>query len=329
MIREKFGIFLISTVGRARPVTREARALILNCCVRCLSPAPLTPFLCILNERFPWPFGCDVDIAPRRHPLEEEEEEIVDDDAETEQFACPYAAPVVPLESVDEGKVALNTAPCGAHACGIVELCLTDVPRDAVVHPLGALGDVGPRVHLLDLVVEPLGADLVRSDVGDGLDRGGDDVVFFRLGELGHVSRQDLWDTADLGAHDVEPTARGLDDDCPECFCQRWMQVDVPANHDVADLLVPHAAYHLDAVLEDILLDHLLEIDGLGPRAGDDEACVGLMIQDAWDGCYEEVYSLVVEEAGDDNNGDGVVGTKTMSRDRIVIAERAVCRTIA
>lgn len=82
------------------------------------------------------------------------------------------------------------------------------------------------------------------------------------------------------------------------------------AGHDVADLLVANGAEHLDAVLKDVRLDHLLEVDGLGAGTGNGEARIGVVLEDAGDGGGEEVGALVVEEAGDDDNGDHVAGAE-------------------
>lgn len=119
---------------------------------------------------------------------------------------------------------------------------------------------------------------------------------------------QDLGDAADLGADDVEAAAGGLDDDGAKGLGQRRVQVDVAAHHDVADLFVAHGAEHLDAVLQHVLLDHLLEVDGLGAGAGNDEARVGVVLEDARDGRHQQVGALVVEEARDHDDRDGVVG---------------------
>lgn len=75
------------------------------------------------------------------------------------------------------------------------------------------------------------------------------------------------------------------------------MQVDVAADHDVADVLVAHWAEHLHSVLQNVLLNHLLEINGFRTRACYDEARVGVALEDAWDGGDEKVGSFVVEEA--------------------------------
>lgn len=80
------------------------------------------------------------------------------------------------------------------------------------------------------------------------------------------------------------------------------------ADHDVADFLVTDGAEEFDAVLEDAAFEHLFEVDGFGAGAGDDEAGVGVCGEDSRDGGDEEVGAFVVEEAGDDDDGDGGVG---------------------
>lgn len=107
------------------------------------------------------------------------------------------------------------------------------------------------------------------------------------------------------------------------------------ADHDVADLLVADWPQHLDAVLEDIVLNHLLEVNGFGAGAGNDEARVGVVFQDAGDGGGEQVSTLVVEETRDDDNSDHVVGADACRAalwceasvdDRLVAVEGVVSR---
>lgn len=64
---------------------------------------------------------------------------------------------------------------------------------------------------------------------------------------------------------------------------------------------------HLDAILENATLKHLLEVDGLGSGAGDDEADGRIGREDAGDSGDEEVGAFVIEEARDDDDGNGVV----------------------
>lgn len=259
----------------------------------------------VIRRDLPRPVRADVYAVPRLPPLEEQEEEVVDDGAEAEQLAGPYAAAVVALQAVDEGEIPLAAAVVAARV-EAVELVLADGAGDAVVDALGAERDVGPRVHLADLVVELLGADAAGAHGGDGLARRGDEVLLLGLGEGGHVGGQHLGDAADLGADDVEAAAGGLDDDGAEGLGQRRVEVDVAAGHDVADVLVADGAQHLDVVLQDVGLDHLLEVDGLGARARDDEARVRVVLEDARDHGREQVRALVVEEARDDDDGDHV-----------------------
>lgn len=163
--------------------------------------------------------------------------------------------------------------------------------------------------------MEALRADLTGTDGGDGLARRDDDVVLLGLGERRHVLREDLGDAADLGAHDVETARGGLDDDGAKGFREGRVEVDVAARHDVPDVLVADGAQHLDAVLQHVRLNHLLQVDGLGAGAGDDEARVGVALEDAGDGGGEEVGALVVEEAGYDDDGDHVAGAEADGRD--------------
>lgn len=85
-------------------------------------------------------------------------------------------------------------------------------------------------------------------------------------------------------------------------------------HHDVADFFVADGAEQLDFVLEEAPLEHLLEVDGFGAGAGDDEANVGVEGEDAGEGGDEEVGAFVVEEAGDDYDGYGRVGVQGRRR---------------
>lgn len=267
----------------------------------------------VLCRRFLRPVSTDIDILPREPPLEEQEEQVIHDDAQAEELPGPDAAAVVALQPVNQRKVA-DATPVVAGGVEAVKLLLANGAADAVVDALRAHGDVGPRVHLFDLVVEFVGADLAGAHGGDGFARGGDDVVFFGLCEGGHVRGEDLGDAADLGAHDVEAARGRFDNDGAKGLCQGRVEVDVAAGHDVADVLVADGAEHLDAVLQHVGLDHLLQVNSLGARAGDDEAGVGVVLQDARDGGREEIGAFVVEEARYDDNGDDVVGAEEMRR---------------
>lgn len=263
----------------------------------------------VLDEGLARPVGANVNVLPGKVPLEEEEKEVVDDDAEAKQLAGPYSAAVVALEAVDEGKVADAAAVVAARVEAVKGL-LGDGSGDAVVDALGAEGHVCPRVHLLDLVVEAFGAHLAGADGGDGLAGGENEVVLLGLGEGGHVGGEDLGDTADLGTDHVQAATGRLDDYGPESLGEGGVEVDVAADHDVADVLVANGAEHLDAILQDVCLNHLFEVDGLWAGSSDDEARVGVVLEDAGDGGGEEVGALVVEEARDDDNGDDVVGSE-------------------
>lgn len=186
-----------------------------------------------------------------------------------------------------------------------VEILLAQRARDAVVDALGARRHVRPRVHHADLVVEALGVDFARAQGGDGFARLGDEIVLLGFREARHVLGQDLGDATDARADDVEAAAGGFDDDGAKGFGERRVQVDVAAHHDGADFLVAHGAEQLDFVLQQVSLQHLFEIDGFGARAGDDEAHVGIEGEDARESGDEEVRAFVVEEAGNDYDGDG------------------------
>ncbi|CAH0001750.1 unnamed protein product [Clonostachys byssicola] len=259
----------------------------------------------LLRGHLSGPIAADVDALSRLPPFEEEEEQEVNNNAQTEQFPSPYAAAIVALQPINQCEVA-NPAPRVAARVEAVELLLADLARDAVVDALGAHGHVGPRVHLLDLVVELLGPDAAAAHRRDGLARRGHEVVLLRLRERGHVGGEDLGDAADLGADHVEAAAGGLDDHGAECLRERGVEVDVAADHDVADVLVADGPQHLYVILEDV--------NSLGTGTGDDEARVGVVLQDARDDGSQQVGALVVEQTRNHNNGDYVRGAQAVRR---------------
>jgi len=53
-------------------------------------------------------------------------------------------------------------------------------------------------------------------------------------------------------------------------------------------------------------IESLFEVDGLGARAGDDEAEIFVTGEQEREGGDEEVGTFVVEEAGDYDDGDGI-----------------------
>lgn len=267
----------------------------------------------VVNEPLAWPVGADVDVFPGEPPLEEEEEEVVNNDDETEELAGPDATPVVALEAVDEGEVA-DAAAIVAGRVEAVEVLLRKGTRDAVVDALGAQSDVLPGVHLLDLVVEPFSTDLASSHRGDGFAGREDDIILFGLGEGGHMGGEHLGDATNLCADDVEATTGGFDDNGAEGFGQGGMEINVTADHDVANLLVADGAEHLNAVLQDVGLNHLFEVNGLGARTGDDETCVWVVFKHARDGSDEKIGSLVVEETRDDDNSDDIARAEALGR---------------
>lgn len=263
------------------------------------------------------PIPRQIDIRPGRPHFQEHKQQIVDHDTHTEQLPGPDAAAIVPLQAVDQretlhARSAARGGPAAAEGVVAVELLGAERAGDTVVDALGALRDVGPGVHAPDLVVEALGADAVGAESGDGLGGGGDEVVLLGLGEGRHVLWQHLGDAADARADDVEAAAGGFDDDGAEGLGQARVQVDVAAHHDVADFFVADGAEKLDTVLEDAPFEHLFEVDGFGAGAGDDEADVRVVGEDAGDGGDKEVGAFVVEEARDDYYGDCVVGAEVL-----------------
>ena len=68
------------------------------------------------------------------------------------------------------------------------------------------------------------------------------------------------------------------------------------SDHDVADVFMADGPEHLDTVLEDVRLNHLLEVDGFGTVTGNDEPCVGVVLYNSWDCRGEEICAFVVEE---------------------------------
>lgn len=195
---------------------------------------------------------------------------------------------------------------------GLWVVGITLVAGNEVVDSFGASGDVGPTVHHADLLMKPLPSDsatlfIPAHQQTDSFAGGTDKIILFGLCKDGHMARQDFRDATDTGADNQEVATCGFNQDCAKGLGQTWMQVDVAAHHDVADFFVSDGAEQCDAVVQDVSVEHLLEVDGFGARAGNDEAHVWMGGQDARDGSNEQIGALVVEEARDDDNGDCVV----------------------
>lgn len=79
-------------------------------------------------------------------------------------------------------------------------------------------------------------------------------------------------------------------------------------DHNVADFLVSDGAEEFDSVLEQMAFEHLFKVDGFGAGAGDYKARRGVLGEDGGDSCDEEVGAFVVEEAGNYDDGDRVIG---------------------
>lgn len=89
------------------------------------------------------------------------------------------------------------------------------------------------------------------------------------------------------------------------------MEIDLSAHHHIAHFLVSHRTQHLNSVLKHIPLQHLLQIYCLRPRTCYYELDVWICGEDSRDGGDKEVGTFVVEEAGDDDDGDGVMRADT------------------
>ena len=131
-----------------------------------------------------------------------------------------------------------------------IEIFLGQHTCDPVVHALGALGHVRPRVHRLDLVMEGLRTDAIFAELLDRLPRCRNKIVLLRFGEDCHLLGKHFWDAADSRADDIKAAAGCFDDDGPECFRQAGVQVDMAPHHDVSDLLVPDGTEELNSILE-------------------------------------------------------------------------------
>jgi hypothetical protein len=82
----------------------------------------------------------------------------------------------------------------------------------------------------------------------------------------------------------------------------------VASNHNVANFFVTDGTQHFHTILQDVAFNHLLKVNSFGAGAGDYKACIWMVIEDSRDGGCEEIRAFVIEEARDDNNGDGVMG---------------------
>ncbi len=88
------------------------------------------------------------------------------------------------------------------------------------------------------------------------------------------MRRQDFRNPSDARTDDVQATTRSFDDDGAEGLGETGMQVDMTSHHHISHLLMPHGSEEFDSILQDAPFEHLLEVDGFGSGAGDDEADV-------------------------------------------------------
>lgn len=85
------------------------------------------------------------------------------------------------------------------------------------------------------------------------------------------------------------------------------MQVYVTSNHDVANLFMAYGAQQGDSIVEDMAVEHLLEVDCFWTGTGDYETHVGMRSEDARNRSNEEIGAFVVEKTRDYDDGDGII----------------------
>src|SRR5690242_12725111 len=102
------------------------------------------------------------------------------------------------------------------------------------------------------------------------------------------------------------------------------MEVNMSLHHDVPHLFVTYWAHHQDLLLQYVAFDHLLEIDSLGPIAGDYESDVGICGNYARYRCNKQVGAFVVVQSRDDHycyhivRREGLSGARRRSVLRVV-----------
>lgn len=112
---------------------------------------------------------------------------------------------------------------------------------------------------------------------------------------------QDFRDSAYTRADDIEAAGSSLHYNCPECLRQRRVKVDVTTNHYIANLFVSHSSPHLDPILKHVLFPHLDDVYHFGSVSGQDESHSRVRFAYPRDACHEQVGTLIVEEAADDD----------------------------
>lgn len=189
------------------------------------------------------------------------------------------------------------------------------IPSDQVVDAFSTARDVRPAVHHADLLMETVPTNdstflVLSHQQANGFAGCTDKVVFFRFGKYGHVARENLGDAANSGAYDEQIAAGSLYQDGSKGLGQAGMQVYVTSNHDVAHFFVTYRTQKSDAVVKDMAVEHLFEIDGFWTGTSDYKTHVRMRSENAWDGSNEEIGAFVVEQTRDDNDGDSVIGTE-------------------
>lgn len=291
----------------------------------------------LVDEWLARPVPCDINSRPWLPELKENKDEIVNDDAETEEFTCPNATAIVSLQSINQG-VTLHPSPhtsSAPTAFGMIaiELFFANGACDAIIHPLRASCNIGPRIHHFDLVVEAFGMDFARAERIYRSAGGSHEVVLLRLCKRGHVWWQNLRNAAYTSGHDVQATARSLDDDGAKRFGQTGIEKDVSTNHYVSHFFVPHWSDQFDSVLQDPSFHHLFQVDGFWSRASYQEFYFGMCGENSRQSSDQEIGTLVVEQSRYGDDGDSFVGfepSRYRARFRVAIlmASRGICQRL-
>lgn len=208
--------------------------------------------------------------------------QAVDDTTNHKQLPRPHPTPIIPLQPIDQRPPLSRNHP--------------------IIYPLRPHRHVHPTIHLLYLPVKILRIHLSSPHHRNRPGGGGHDVVFFGFRVLHHALGEDFWDTADLGADDVETAGGGFDEDSAECFREGGVEVYVTANHNVADLFVADGPDHFNPVLEHVFFDHLLEVNGFWTGAGNEEVHARVDLTNPRDRCHQQIGPLVVEQPRDNDD---------------------------
>lgn len=127
------------------------------------------------------------------------------------------------------------------------------------------------------------------------------------LCKLDHGRRQHLRDAAHTCADDKQAAACRFQNRNAKRLRQRAVEENVAAHQHVSNMRVGHATQHLDAILELMLLPHLLQEQLLIPVSAYDEMDARVPRTNDRDDLGDQVDALAVYEPTDNHHVDTVV----------------------